>query len=68
MVALFIPGIAVSIRRLHDTDRSGRWVLFPLVPFIGIIVVFIFLAQDSKPGENRYGPNPKEAKEEPWKI
>ena len=59
-LALLMPSIAVSIRRLHDTDRSGWWVLFSLVPLIGIIVFYLFMAQDSEPGENQYGPNPKE--------
>jgi len=66
-LALFLPSIAVSIRRLHDTDRSGWWVGILMVPVIGIIVFYIFMVQNSKPGENRYGPNPKEAKEI-WKI
>jgi len=51
-LAIFIPSIAVAVRRMHDTDRSGWWILLP-------IVNIIFLAQDSQPGENRFGPNPK---------
>ncbi len=59
-LAVFIPGIAVNIRRLHDTGRSGWWMLILLIPLIGVIVLFIFALQDSKPGQNRYGANPKE--------
>jgi len=58
-LAMVIPSIAVAARRLHDTDRSGWWQLLSLIPLIGVIVLIVFLAQDSKPGENKYGPNPK---------
>lgn len=60
-LAVIIPSIAVSVRRLHDTDRSGWWILICLVPIIGAIVLLVFMVLDSKPGENRYGPYPKEA-------
>jgi len=56
---VLIPGIAVSVRRLHDTGRSGWWLLIGIVPIIGVIVLFVFMVQDSQPGENQYGPNPK---------
>ena len=59
-LAVFIPGLAVAVRRLHDTGRSGWWIFINLVPFIGSIVLLVFLIQDSQPGENKYGPNPKE--------
>lgn len=59
-LAVLIPGIAVSVRRLHDTDRSGWWLLIALVPLIGAIVLLVFMVQDSNPGENQYGSNPKE--------
>ena len=58
-LAMLIPGIAVSVRRLHDTNRSSWWLLIGLVPIIGAIVLFVFTVQDSQPGENQYGPNPK---------
>ena len=61
ILAIFIPGIAVSVRRLHDTNRSGWWVLINLIPLIGIIVLLVFMAQDSKPDQNKFGSNPKEA-------
>jgi uncharacterized membrane protein YhaH (DUF805 family) len=60
-LAVLLPSIAVSVRRLHDTDRSGWWLLVALVPLIGVIVLIVFAAQDSKPGDNAYGPNPKAA-------
>jgi len=59
-LAVLIPGIAVSVRRLHDTDRIGWWLLIGLVPLIGAIVLLVFMVQDSKPGQNQYGENPKE--------
>ena len=58
-LAVLIPGIAVSARRLHDTDRSAWWLLVGLIPLIGAIVLIVFMVQDSKPGENQYGANPK---------
>ncbi len=58
-LAILIPGIAVSIRRLHDIDRTGWWVLISLVPIIGWIVLLVFHLQDSTPGTNSYGSNPK---------
>ncbi len=60
MLAVLLPSIGVSIRRLHDTDRSGWWLLIGLVPLIGSIVLLVFMVMDSTPGENRFGANPKE--------
>lgn len=57
-LAIFVPGIAVAVRRLHDTGRSGFWILIGLIPLIGVIVLIVFLVEDSKPA-NQYGPNPK---------
>jgi uncharacterized membrane protein YhaH (DUF805 family) len=59
MLATFVPALAVTVRRLHDTDRSGWWVLLDLVPFIGALVLLVFTVLDSQPGANRFGPNPK---------
>ncbi|MER5027985.1 DUF805 domain-containing protein [Pantoea anthophila] len=53
-LAVLIPGIAVGVRRLHDTDRSGWWLLLP-------IVNIVFLALEGQSGTNRFGSNPKEA-------
>ena len=58
-LAVFIPGLAVSVRRLHDIGKSGWWFLILLVPFIGAIVLLIFFCLDSQPGGNKYGSNPK---------
>tara|TARA_B100001778_G_scaffold301463_1_gene277491 strand:- start:1916 stop:2314 length:399 start_codon:yes stop_codon:yes gene_type:complete len=59
VLALTIPSIAVTIRRLHDTGNSG-WMLFiSLIPLIGPIWLFILYVKNSQPGENKWGPNPK---------
>jgi uncharacterized membrane protein YhaH (DUF805 family) len=58
-LAVLIPSIAVGVRRLHDTGRSGFWILIGLIPCIGAIVLIVFMIQDSQPGANEYGPNPK---------
>ncbi len=60
-LAVLLPGLAVCVRRLHDTDRSGWWILISLIPIVGIIVLLVFMCLDSTPGENRFGPNPKGA-------
>src|SRR5688572_2891477 len=59
ILLLILPTLAVGVRRLHDTGRSGWWMLLALVPIIGPIVLFVFSVLDSEPGDNRYGPNPK---------
>lgn len=61
-LAVLIPSLAVTVRRLHDTDRSGWWILIGLIPVIGAIVLLVFMLLDSKPGDNQYGPNPKGVK------
>lgn len=58
-LAVLIPGIAVTMRRLHDTGRSGWWILIALVPIIGGIWLLVLMVLDSQPGENQYGPYPK---------
>ena len=58
-LAVLIPSIAVSVRRLHDTNHSGWWLLINLLPLIGTIILVFFLVRDSQPGQNQYGPNPK---------
>ena len=57
-LGLLVPTISVSIRRLHDTDRSGWWFLLGIVP-IGGLVLLIFFCLDGTPSENRFGPDPK---------
>jgi len=58
-LAVLVPTLAVIFRRLHDTGRIGWWFLLLFVPAVGPIVLTVFLAQDSEPGANQYGPNPK---------
>ena len=58
-LGVLVPSIAVGARRLHDTGRSGWWLLIGLVPVIGSIVLIVFFVLDSDPGDNAYGPNPK---------
>ncbi|MGL6315729.1 DUF805 domain-containing protein [Vibrio sp. WXL103] len=58
-LAVFIPSLAVAVRRLHDTGRTGWWVLVCLIPLIGLIVLIVFTIKDSDAGDNEYGPNPK---------
>jgi uncharacterized membrane protein YhaH (DUF805 family) len=58
-LAVLLPGIAVTVRRLHDTGRSGWWILIVLVPLVGTIVLLIFMVMDSQPAPNAYGPSPK---------
>ena len=61
VLAVIIPCIAVNVRRLHDTNRSGWWYLRVLIPFLGALILLIFMCLDSTPGDNQYGPNPKES-------
>jgi uncharacterized membrane protein YhaH (DUF805 family) len=60
-LALLLPYLAVTIRRLHDTGRSGWWILIGLIPLVGAIVLIVFAVQDSQPAQNAYGPSPKAA-------
>jgi len=53
-LATFIPGMAVSVRRLHDINRSGWWVLLSLVPILGWLVLLYWYCQPSTPGPNQY--------------
>jgi uncharacterized membrane protein YhaH (DUF805 family) len=55
-IAAFIPGLALTIRRLHDTNHRGWWWFICLVPLAGPIVLLVFLALPSNPSENRWGP------------
>tara|TARA_B100001105_G_scaffold1642_1_gene1177 strand:+ start:156 stop:539 length:384 start_codon:yes stop_codon:yes gene_type:complete len=59
LIAIFIPGLSVFVRRLHDTENSGWMFFILLIPLIGSIWVFVLMIMDSKPGENKWGPNPK---------
>jgi uncharacterized membrane protein YhaH (DUF805 family) len=57
-LALLLPNLAVAVRRLHDTDRSGWWLLIALLPLIGLIVLIVFFCIRGTPGPNRFGPDP----------
>lgn len=57
-LALFLPGLAAGVRRLHDIDKSGWWILIGIIPIVGWILVIVWFCTDSKP-DNQYGPNPK---------
>lgn len=59
-LAVFLPTLAVTVRRLHDTDRSGWWVLFGLIPVVGWIVLLVFMCLDTMPHHNKYGLSPKQ--------
>lgn len=54
-IAVFIPGLAVSVRRMHDTNRSGWWLLINLIPGIGTVIFLILAALESYPNDNKYG-------------
>jgi len=58
LLGLVLPSISVSVRRLHDTGRSGWWYLLSLVPLVSLVLL-VFFCLDSQPGDNAYGPNPK---------
>jgi uncharacterized membrane protein YhaH (DUF805 family) len=60
IAAMSIPSVASLIRRLHDTNRSGWFVLISMIPAIGPLILFAMTVTDSDPGENRFGPNPKQ--------
>lgn len=60
LLALALPGVAVAVRRLHDTDHSGWLYLLSLVPIIGSVILLIFFAKDGTSGLNRFGPSPKD--------
>ena len=59
VLAILLPSIAVGVRRMHDTSRSGWWLLIVLLPIIGGIWFLVLSVLDSTPGDNEYGPNPK---------
>ncbi|WP_431677005.1 DUF805 domain-containing protein [Kitasatospora sp. KL5] len=58
-LAVLLPSLAVTVRRLHDTGRSGWWLLIGLVPFVGAIALIVFAVLEGQPGDNEYGSNPK---------
>lgn len=58
-LAVLLPSLAVTVRRLHDTDRSGWWLLIGLIPIIGTLVLIYFMASNGQQGPNRFGDDPK---------
>jgi uncharacterized membrane protein YhaH (DUF805 family) len=60
LLAVAIPSLAVFVRRMHDTGRSGWWFFLGLIPLIGAIILLVFLATEGQQGPNRYGPDPKQ--------
>jgi uncharacterized membrane protein YhaH (DUF805 family) len=61
LVAVIIPCLAVSVRRLHDTGKSGWLFLLILIPIVGPIILLVFFMVAGNPGANEYGPDPKSA-------
>lgn len=59
LLAILIPGLAVSVRRLHDIGKSGWMLLVGIIPIIGALWLLILMCTDSDAGENQYGTNPK---------
>jgi uncharacterized membrane protein YhaH (DUF805 family) len=59
VLAFVIPGLAVTVRRLHDTDRSGWTILFGLIPIVGPILLLVYYCTEGTRGPNRFGPDPK---------
>ncbi|MFF3755369.1 DUF805 domain-containing protein [Streptomyces sp. NPDC002018] len=59
-LAVLIPALAVTVRRLHDTDKSGWWIFISLIPLVGSIILIVFLASAGTPGPNSHGENPKQ--------
>lgn len=62
-LALLLPSLGVTVRRLHDTGRSGFWVFLGLVPVVGAIILIVWEATAGTPGPNQYGPDPKAAQQ-----
>ena len=58
-LVILVPSLALTVRRLHDTGRSGAWCFISLVPYVGAIILFVFTCLDGTPGPNQYGPDPK---------
>jgi uncharacterized membrane protein YhaH (DUF805 family) len=60
-LAILIPSIALTVRRLHDINKSGWWILIGFVPIVGAIILLIFALTGGTPGDNKYGADPKAA-------
>jgi uncharacterized membrane protein YhaH (DUF805 family) len=60
-LAVLLPSLGVAVRRLHDTNRSGWWILLGLIPIVGAIILIVFTVLEGTVGDNKYGPDPKAA-------
>jgi len=58
-LGLLVPALAVSVRRLHDSGRSGWWILIGLIPLVGIILLIVWYVNKGEDGPNRFGANPR---------
>ncbi|MDE2848839.1 MAG: DUF805 domain-containing protein [Gemmatimonadota bacterium] len=58
-LAVVVPYLAVIVRRLHDTERTGWWILIAFIPFVGVLILLVFLILHGTRGDNRFGPDPK---------
>lgn len=61
---MLVPNLSVSVRRLHDIGKSGWYMFLSLIPLIGGLILLVWSLMDSEPGDNQYGKNPKEGKEQ----
>lgn len=59
ILATIVPALALLIRRLHDTNRSGWWALIGLILVVGAVILIVFTVEDSYKGQNKYGESPK---------
>lgn len=57
-LVLLLPGLGLTVRRLHDTGRGGGWIFISLIPLVGAIILIVFLVQPSENGDNRFGDIP----------
>lgn len=57
-LALFLPSLAVGVRRLHDTNHSGWWLFIALIPLLGALLLLVWYCTKGTPGDNQYGPDP----------
>ena len=59
-LVFFIPGLAVQVRRFHDQDKSGWFILLGLIPYVGSLILLVFMCLEGTRGPNRFGPDPKD--------
>jgi uncharacterized membrane protein YhaH (DUF805 family) len=60
LLVFFIPGLAVQVRRFHDQDKSGWFILLGFIPYVGSLIIFVFMCLEGTRGPNRFGPDPKD--------